>query len=237
MKFNERVHAFIAAKYYHYLTKAFGERGRKAFVHATQYYAGQRGRRMAQRAIRDGAELTYQTYCRYGEWAPSPDLAPGDRHQSEVLSLGPDYKVKITVCPWHNQFAEMGLLEAGREYCKHLDSAICRGFNPYLTYQVPQSLNEEDCCIHIVRAANLDEGACLTKKGEYQRSFEFHCAHSYWSYNEVTAAIFGAQGEQVNGQVLEDFAATYGQEMADVLASYRGTNFNVATAGDKANNR
>ena len=54
MAFNEKVHAYIAAKYYAYLTQTFGERGRKAFVHATQYYAGQRGRRMAQRAIRDG---------------------------------------------------------------------------------------------------------------------------------------------------------------------------------------
>ena len=54
MGFNEKVHAFIAAKFYVYLTEAFGERGERAFIHGTQYYAEQRGRRMAQRAIRDG---------------------------------------------------------------------------------------------------------------------------------------------------------------------------------------
>ena len=59
MGFNEKVHAFIAAKFYVYLTEAFGERGERAFIHGTQYYAEQRGRRMAQRAIRDGKELTY----------------------------------------------------------------------------------------------------------------------------------------------------------------------------------
>ena len=47
MGFNERVHAYIAAKYYTYLVETFGERGRLAFVHGTQYYASQRGRSTA----------------------------------------------------------------------------------------------------------------------------------------------------------------------------------------------
>ena len=33
MEFNERVHAYIAAKYYVHLTEHFGERGKKAFLH------------------------------------------------------------------------------------------------------------------------------------------------------------------------------------------------------------
>ena len=61
MGFNEMTHAFIAAKYYVHMTEAFGERGKAAFIHGTQYYGSQRGRRMAQRAIRDGKPLTYET--------------------------------------------------------------------------------------------------------------------------------------------------------------------------------
>ena len=68
MGFTEMSHAFIAAKYYVYLNERFGERGKAAFLHATRYYGEQRGRRMAQRAIRDGKPLTYETYCEYGEW-------------------------------------------------------------------------------------------------------------------------------------------------------------------------
>lgn len=34
MGFNEKVHAFIAAKFYVYLTEAFGERGERAFTTA-----------------------------------------------------------------------------------------------------------------------------------------------------------------------------------------------------------
>ena len=58
MGFNESVHAFIAARYYVRLQEAFGTRAEPAFIHAVQYYAGQRGRRMAQRAIREGKPLT-----------------------------------------------------------------------------------------------------------------------------------------------------------------------------------
>lgn len=68
MGFNEMTHAFLAARYYIRLTEQFGDRGREAFIHGIQYYGSQRGRRMAQRAIRDGKPLTYENYCRYGEW-------------------------------------------------------------------------------------------------------------------------------------------------------------------------
>ena len=65
------------------------------------------------------------------------------------------------------------------------------------------------------------------KKMEYTKPFEYHCAHSYFAYSEVTRAIFGAEGEQINAQVLADFTREYGSEMADTLLSYRDTNFNV----------
>ena len=60
--FNEQVHAYIAAKYYQELTTRYAKRGQGIFIHATQYYASTRGRRMAQRALRDGKELTYAVY-------------------------------------------------------------------------------------------------------------------------------------------------------------------------------
>ena len=102
MGFNEMVHAYIAAKYYVHLTERFGERGKAVFLHATRYYAEQRGRRMAQRAIRDGQPLNFETYCRYGEWAGTQEVqALGLHNQAEVKSFSPDYEVHIYVCPWH----------------------------------------------------------------------------------------------------------------------------------------
>ncbi|MGI6253678.1 MAG: hypothetical protein ACOYJV_09600 [Aminivibrio sp.] len=68
MKFTERSHAFIPARFYGRLTEEFGERGLRAFIHGTRYYGEQRGRRMAQRAIRDGRELDFEAYLEYSEW-------------------------------------------------------------------------------------------------------------------------------------------------------------------------
>ena len=88
MGFTELSHAFIAAKYYVYLKEIFGDRGEAAFLHATRYYGEQRGRRMAQRAIRDGKPLTYETYCQYGEWVNTEEVkAQGLGNQSETTSL------------------------------------------------------------------------------------------------------------------------------------------------------
>ncbi len=228
MGFNEKVHAYIAAKYYVYLTETFGERGKKAFIHATQYYAEQRGRRMAQRAIRDGRELDYGTYMEYGEWVNTEEIkAEGVANKSELKSFCPDYEINIHVCPWHTQFKEMGLVEAGHTYCEHLDNSICRGFNPYITYDVLQTLHKSPFCIHIIRNVNFKEGETHPKKPEYLKDFEYHCAHSYWAYAEVTKAIFLAEGEAVAAKVLADLAKDYSQEMADTLMKYKDTNFNV----------
>lgn len=226
--FNEMTHAFIAAKYYVYLTEVFGERGKKAFIHATQYYAETRGRRMAQKAIRDGQELTYKTYMAYGEWVNTPFTIDNElSNYSTIEELSPDFVIEITRCPWHAQFVKMGLVEAGHEYCEHLDNSICRGFNPYLTYTVEQTLHKSASCIHRIKDQYYEETPKVAKKMEYVKDWDYHCGHSYWSYNEVTGSIFGEEGERVNQRVLQDFKEEYGQEMADKLATYKFTNFNV----------
>ena len=81
--------------------------------------------------------------------------------------------------------------------------------------------------MQIVRDANL-VGGLPQKDPANMEPFEYHCAHSYWAYREVSAAIFGDEGQQVAQQVLEDFAQDYGQQMADAVAGYRDVNFNVA---------
>lgn len=229
MGFTELSHAFIAAKYYVYLKEIFSDRGEAAFLHATRYYGEQRGRRMAQRAIRDGKPLTYETYCQYGEWVNTEEVkAQGLGNQSETTSLNPDFQIHIHVCPWHTQFKNMGLPEAGLLYCKDLDASISRGFNPEIRYEVSQTLHDHDYCIQTIRNAGLTLESNMAKNPAGLRSFEYHCAHSYWAYREVCEAIFGEEGTRIAERVLDDFAAEYGKKMADTLAGYARTNFNIA---------
>lgn len=229
MGFNEKVHAYIAARFYQYLLERHGERGEMAFIHGTQYYAEQRGRRMAQRAIRDGHPLTPANYYRYGEWVHTDEIrAMGCENRSQYQSYQPEAVLHITQCPWYMQFQEMGMhTTAGAEYCRHLDKSIVRGFNPYLTFAVEQTLLSGDCCIHRMQNADFDENSDLAKKPENIRSFAYHCAHSYWAYAEVTTAIFREDGKAISEKVLADFEDTYGKKMADTIRSYHNVNFNV----------
>ena len=151
----------------------------------------------------------------------------GLHNQAEVKSLSPDYEVHIYVCPWHEQFRRMGLPDAGELYCRDLDASICRGFNPEIDYKTLQSLHYHDHFVQIVRDANLQNGLPQKNPANLE-PFEYHCAHSYWAYREVACAIFGAEGEKVASQVLNDFAQDYGQQMADTIAAYQNVNFNVA---------
>lgn len=228
MGFNERVHAYIAAKYYVYITEAFGESGEAAFLFATRHYAEQRGRRMAERALRDGQPLTYESYCRYGEWKSTEEmLARGEGNQVEIVSTSPDYEIHIFSCPWHAQFRDMGLLQAGRLYCSDLDASICRGFNPAIDFRTTQTLHDHAHCVQCVRNSGL--GSTMpVKKEEGIRPFEYHCAHSYYSYREALIGIYGEAGVQIAEKVLADFRADYGEAMAATLQKYAATDFNVA---------
>ena len=75
----------------------------------------------------------------------------------------------------------------------------------------PQTLHDHDYCIQTIRNAGFDAGVQYGKNPASLRSFEYHCAHSYWAYREVCEAIFGEEGKQIAERVLDDFAAEYGK--------------------------
>ena len=227
-EFTEKHHAFLAGTFYSLLMERFQERGEAAFVHCTQRYAEQRGARMAQRAIRDGRKLDFVTYREYGEWVNTQSVKDeGCDNQGYVVSYAPDFDERVTQCPWAAQFKEMGLTKCGTLYCTYVDNSVCRGFNPNLVFDVPQSMHEHGSCIQILRGANFPEGAKFQKRPEYLRTFDYHCGHLYKTFSSIVIAIFGAEGQKVATQVLERFGNEYGSDMADVLVRYYSTDFDV----------
>lgn len=74
------------------------------------------------------------------------------------------------MCPWYTQFKEMGLPDAGHVYCAHLDNSICRGFNPYLTYLVPDTLHKSGFCTHIIKDVNFEVGEKLPRRPDISRA-------------------------------------------------------------------
>ena len=79
--------------------------------------------------------------------------------QSHKSMYPPDFDERVTQCPWAAQFKEMGLTKCGTTYCTYVDNSVCRGFNPDLVFDVPQSMHEHGSCIQILRGANFPEGA------------------------------------------------------------------------------
>ncbi len=226
MGFNEMTHAYLAAKYYQYLKEAFGDKGIEAFVHATQYYGMTRGRRMAQKAIKDGKKLNYTTYLEYGEWVSSEELKEIKmQNQAVIVSKTPDYINEIFFCPWNHEFKLLGLGEAGAVYCTYLDEAIARGFNPEIDFKVETTLFNSDRCRHVIRGGDVKDRH--GKKMEYVKGFDYHCAHLYYSFKECCKGIFDIEGLRVADKVFADFEKDYGQDMTEILSEYSEHNFNL----------
>jgi len=225
----ERTHAFLAARYYEYLTSRFGDRGRAAFVHATRYYAEQRGRRMARRAIRDGEELTWTSYYRYGEWVSSPEcIAEGTSNIHSFIQYQPEGVLKITRCPWKAQFEDMGVNgTAGALYCSVLDDSIARGFNPRLRYDIDQTMETEEYCIHRLQDLDFTPETDLSKRPGVTKDFDYHCGHLYWSFRTVAEAVFGEEGREIAWKVLQDVREQYGPETEEKLKEYEKTDFEM----------
>lgn len=228
-EFTEYHHAFIAASFYKELTEYFGKQGEKVFIMAVQKYAEQRGARMAQRALRDNKELTFTSYKEYGEWSPSSSLTEAGKTNSvKEVSLAPDYEIEISQCPWATQFKKMGLEEGGKVYCTHLDKGIVRGFNPYLVFEVPQTMyGEYSSCIQIMKGADFEKDQKFIRDPKNIKGFDYHCGHIYKTFKEISTAIFKISGEEIALKVLKSFQDEYGKEMGEVLLSYLKTDFNL----------
>jgi len=204
------------------------QKGRDVFVLATQRYAEQRGSRMAQRAIALGLPLNFETYCTLGEWNFTESFLNSlTIDHVQVLSYTPDYCYNVFACPWHEQYKAMELLDGAILYCKHLDLAIARGFNPYLDFRVLQTMHETGKCVFELKNACL-EGK-VEKRQEWILPFEYHCGHIFNTFSAISKSVLKTEGFKLSASVLVDFAEEYGNAMADRLISYEHTDFNVLT--------
>ena len=226
MTFTEYHHGFISGSFYKKLKDGYGEKGLAVFTLATQRYGEQRGSRMAQKAIKLGLPLDYESYFKLGEWVNSEQfLSSLKGPQAENLSYTPDYCREVFACPWHEQYKNMGLLDGGSLYCRDIDKSIVRGFNPYLVFHVHETLHESDKCIQDYKDAKLENRPDRLK--EYIKPMEYHCAHVFFTFSEITKSILGDEGGKISEAVLADFSRDYGKEMTEKLLSYKDMNFNI----------
>ena len=144
------------------------------------------------------------------------------------IQYQPEGVLKITRCPWKAQFEDMGVNgTAGALYCSVLDDSIARGFNPRLRYDIDQTMETEEYCIHRLQDLDFTPETDLSKRPGVTKDFDYHCGHLYWSFRTVAEAVFGEEGREIAWKVLQDVREQYGPETEEKLKEYEKTDFEM----------
>jgi hypothetical protein len=200
------------------------ERGEAAILKATRRYGEQRGRRMALRALVEGYELSMTNFLVFGEWRPSES----SKSRSEKLEFGPDVCSCVQVCPWNTAWVEEDLLPYGRLYCKEIDHALVRGYNPELKLEVKQTLSNDGYpCEFIFHQASLEE-AGRRSAGLGERAvmpWTYHCGHLYATLSQELIETFGQPGREAVDEAMRLFEARFGEQAARIVRSYQDMDF------------
>lgn len=100
----------------------------------------------------------------------------------------PHVSYRMLKCPWHTAWRESGLEDVGHFYCRCVDRAILRGFNPAFRLRLSSCLPqnpEEGCAFHWESAENTPALAQRQRRiqdrlrGTQVKDFLYHTAHLY----------------------------------------------------------
>lgn len=226
MELSEKHHAQIIAAF-HTELQAYGRPGLAVFTRGAQQYGEERGRRMALRALRDKRELDFLGYFAYSEW----EATPGFYDISMRAEAGTVYE-KVTKCPWAFVFADMGKKECGVLYCREIDRAIVRGFNPELCLELLSTQHLEGCCSFQFKHKDIDE-ALLTRADEIKKEsgnknilpMSYHCAHVYSVFSRLISDIYGKEGNAVISRANHAIGECLGTESMKKLYRYETEDF------------
>lgn len=221
----EKHHAVLFALLSRRVIPLFGqEAGEAAMREAVRRYGEQRGRRMAQRAVRDHQPLNLSTYLRYGEWRS----ATGEG-RSIFEKQGENLLNQVQVCPWNNAWLEGDLQDYGRLYCLEIDAALVRGFNPDAWLEIRCTLsNDGDACEFIFHQAVLP-----VEKAPEERTvmpWGYHCAHLFYTCLEVLKNSFGEAGGQAAENALGEFKDRYESIALEEIQRYASSDFDSMTS-------
>jgi hypothetical protein len=204
-------------------------KGEAVIAMAVRRYGEQRGRRMALRARRDNQALTMSNYMIYGEWRS----LTGDIDQKLQVD-GEDLRMRVPRCPWANAWVDADLLPYGRLYCREIDIALLRGFNPDLILQVNSTqTNDDEACDFVFLQGLRSEGDTLAYiQGNSARlkelnslPWEYHCGHLLAACTQVLVDEAGLAGRTAVEAALAEFGQRFSEQAAEQIAAYQNVDF------------
>ena len=123
----------------------FGEKGLEMVERAVARFGEERGRRIAQTAKEAAKPLTLMNFFLFSDLVTTgheivPELIDGVFH------------VRVNKCSLADRLTELGLEKYGKHYCKPIDIAILRGYNPRLQLELKAQMTlDADHCHFVYR--------------------------------------------------------------------------------------
>ena len=230
IQFTARHHALLFVCVAKSVIKGIGdEKGETLIRKAVRKYGEQRGKRMALRAKEYGHDLTMDNYLAYGEWeVPKNDM------DFKLTEKNPHARLIVYKCPWYETWKENNLLDYGQYFCKEIDAALVRGFNPDLVLEVNSTqTNDKKPCDFLFKDAGLSFfkilGLVYKKKINPGKKvimpWEYHTGHLYKTMGEVIRQELGDQVDKIMETALNDFISYYSEKYIAVIKKYQDTDF------------
>lgn len=216
-KYTVEQHAVLIGLTGKYLEKYEGDYGTDLFINSIIKYAAQRGRRMRNRAIRDGQPLNYETFLAYGELILH--TLPGDY---SVKSQSPVYINCCHRCMWDEAWRKYNLSEYGAWYCKYVDLHLVQGFSEDMV-MITKSMRGlgDDCCTFVnVGYEQTEESAKriadlkASLQGRYGKDFLYHEGHFLNAVRAVCQKVLGESYEKMEQELLEELGEIYSDQLA-----------------------
>lgn len=215
--FSPKQHAVMFGLLAREICRHFGTDADALLLRAVETYGEERGRRMAARCRKNGDPpddmASYFAYC---EWSwPGESLRTENDPQCSHVSF------RMLKCPWHTAWQESGLADYGFYYCRCVDHAILKGFNPALRLSLLSCLPknpDEGCVFHWESAENTPALAERQKRiqqrlhGTQVKDFLYHTAHLYSTLLRCAAETNPQAATLVEAQAGAEFALRFGSD-------------------------
>lgn len=166
----------------------------------TKQYGHKRGKRMRANS-KEGSLLDFFVN---GEWKgrDGENSSKMIFEEERTLSL-------VTKCAWHDTWEKYGLLEYGKYYCRHIDKAICEGYDSAFGLEVEKDMGKGDECCIFVWNEKVDEDKLNGSKKEHILAFDHHVRELYGCAREVLN-----DKEEILREIASSFKELTGEELA-----------------------
>ncbi|MFI3212081.1 MAG: L-2-amino-thiazoline-4-carboxylic acid hydrolase [Eubacteriales bacterium] len=210
-------HAALIGLVGKYLEQYAGEYGIDLYINVIVKYATQRGKRMQNRAIRDGRPLNYETFLAYSEL--KLNTLPTDY---SVKQESPVYINCCHRCMWDEGWKVHGLSKYGEWYCKYVDLHLVQGFSNDMVMITKTMLGlGDDCCtfVNVGYEQTKDSVNRIAKcreelAGRYVKGFDYHLAHFLSAFRIITLTALKEQCAVIEESIKLEFTELYGEEVA-----------------------